>query len=98
MRVVIILAVQAYSSTWDCHQSFIPKITPSEHFDYNYGFAFAIVGYVSALLVSFIVVTLEAKPPGKMTIVKIVSGVTMGLVVATVACADMQLILICALS
>ena len=29
----------------------VPKIRLSDHFDYNYGFGFAIVGYLASLLV-----------------------------------------------
>ena len=48
---VILLAVGIYTATWSCDNTFIPSIKLADHFDYNYGFVFAILGYISALLV-----------------------------------------------
>ena len=49
--IVNMLAVAIYTTNWDCDQVIIPNIRLSDHFDYNYGFGFAIIGYISALLV-----------------------------------------------
>jgi len=47
---VIILACGIYTAVWTCHNPIIPSIRLSDHFEYNYGFYFAIAGFVSALL------------------------------------------------
>ena len=49
--IVNMLAVAIYTTNWDCNQVVIPNIRLSDHFDYNYGFGFAVIGYISALLV-----------------------------------------------
>jgi len=49
--VVCLLAVGIYTATWTCHNSIIPRIRISDHFDMNYGYGFAFTGYVSCLLV-----------------------------------------------
>jgi len=49
--VVNLLAVGIFTATWTCHNTIIPSIRISDHFDFNYGFPFAIAGYISALLV-----------------------------------------------
>jgi hypothetical protein len=48
---VIVLACGIYTAEWTCHNEVIPKIRLSDHFVYNYGFYFAIAGFVSAALV-----------------------------------------------
>jgi len=49
--IVVCLAVGIYLATWKCDNIIIPEISLWQHFDYNYGFAFAIVGYVSSVLI-----------------------------------------------
>lgn len=48
---VIFLALAIYTANWECNQPVVPRIRISDHFDYNYGFPFACVGFVSALLI-----------------------------------------------
>lgn len=63
----------------------IPKIRLDEHFDYNYGFSFAVCGYVSALLV--FAVSLFYSPvaaPKRPSIFKMLAVVVTGLLVAAV--------------
>ena len=50
--IVNMLAVAIYTTNWDCNQVVMPNIRLSDHFDYNYGFGFAVIGYISALLSS----------------------------------------------
>jgi len=49
--VVILLAIAVYTKEWTCHQQIIPSIKLSDHFDYNYGFGFAVIGFFSSLLI-----------------------------------------------
>jgi len=49
--IVVGLAVGIYTTTWKCANTFIPEITLSEHFNYSYGFAFAIIGFIASVLV-----------------------------------------------
>merc|ERR1719217_210055 len=51
--IVILLAVGIFTATWECDNTIIPSIKVSDHFQYNYGFAFAIIGFISAMLVFF---------------------------------------------
>jgi len=95
--IVVCLATGIYTAEWTCDNTFIPSIVLSDHFDYNYGFGFAIAGYVSCLLVLFTVFMVTSTADGtsegiaalssvKMTLVKIVSGVVVGMTVASVIC------------
>merc|ERR1719223_238975 len=49
--IVCALAESAYSANWTCNNPFIPKLKISDHFNFNYGFAFAVIGYVSSVLI-----------------------------------------------
>ena len=84
------LAVGIYSAEWDCRNPLIPNIKIYEHFDYNYGFVFAILGTISSILVLMTTLfatsakdgtgeALAAEPITK-TLVKIVGGTSAGLV------------------
>jgi len=91
--VVICLAVGIYDADWKCDNVVIPQIKLSEHFDYNYGFVFAIVGYISAVLILCTTLCFTSTKdgeanqpaPGKGSIVKALCGVVSGCVVAAAA-------------
>merc|ERR1719454_1631153 len=55
--IVILLAAGVYYATWTCDQPVIPTIRLADHFNYNYGFVYACVGFLSALLVFVVTVT-----------------------------------------
>ena len=91
--IVNMLAVAIYTTNWDCDQVVIPNIRLSDHFDYNYGFGFAIIGYISAVLVLFVQCAFtstkdgEADQPAPSVVkglIKVVAGVVVGLVLAVV--------------
>jgi len=89
--VVILLAVAIFSAEWTCDNEFIPKIVLSESFDYNYGFTFACLGYLSALLIFFVnlfaVSVTDGTPAGPKsiaivpTLLKVLGSVTVCLAV-----------------
>ena len=87
--IVICLAVGIYTATWTCHNTFIPTIRLSDHFEYNYGFPFAIIGYLSALLVTLLVLCVlpmsGTGPVAKPAIGKGAVGFAVGVVVAIAA-------------
>merc|ERR1719183_2403627 len=92
------LAEAIYTTNWDCDQVVIPNIRLSDHFDYNYGFGFAIIGYISAVLVLFVQCAFtstkdgltkdgEADQPAPSVtkgLIKVVAGVVVGLIGAVV--------------
>jgi len=91
--IVVLLATGIYTATWECNNEVIPSIKISDHFDYNYGFPFACVGYVSALLV-FVVMLLftsstDGDPKTKVvmpnggTIAKAAAAVTGGILIGS---------------
>ena len=91
--IVCALAEAIYTTEWTCDQVIIPTIRLSEHFDFNYGFGFAILGYVSSLLVLSVTLVFTSTKDGevnqpkvgtKMGAVKVLSGVATGLVAAIV--------------
>merc|ERR1719201_1619311 len=89
--IVVFLAVGVYTSTWTCDNTFIPTINLSEHFDYNYGFYYAIVGLLSSLLIFNVILNATstkyeagAAAPGIKSLLCVVCGVTVGLVIAGV--------------
>ena len=91
--IVNMLAVAIYTTNWDCNQVVIPNIRLSDHFDYNYGFGFAVIGYISALLVLCVQCAFtstkdgEADQPAPSVVkglIKVVAGVVVGLVLAVV--------------
>merc|ERR1719424_235067 len=49
--IVVLLACGIYTATWTCHNPFIPTLVIQDHFEYNYGFGFAIIGFLSSLLI-----------------------------------------------
>jgi len=92
--VVIMLAIGIYNATWTCHQPIIPTIRLSDHFNYNYGFAYAIAGFASALLILNTTLCLTSTKDGEAgqpavnlagAIVKMLGGITVGAIVAIVA-------------
>jgi hypothetical protein len=89
---VICLAVGIYTSKWTCNQPVIPSIVLSDHFEYNYGFPFAIVGFVASLLVLFVTLSAtstkesDAAPKVASIAAKTVGGTFVGCAVAAVAC------------
>jgi len=52
--IVILLAIGIYTMRCECHNDFIPYIMIQEHFNYNYGFAFAITGFGASVLMFFV--------------------------------------------
>merc|ERR1719310_774529 len=92
--IVICLAVGVYNATWTCNQPVIPSLKISDHFDYNYGFYFAIIGCLSALLVFVVNACATTMKDGTSdaptlalgaVLTKITAGVVVGIVVAAVA-------------
>jgi len=81
--IVVNLAIGIYTATWKCNNPVVPQIKLSEHFDYNYGFGFAIVGFISAVLVFVVQLTFTATTDGvsesKPAPVKAACGVVTGL-------------------
>merc|ERR1719387_2459691 len=77
---------------WKCTNPFIPTITLSQHFDWNYGLGFGYAGYISALLVFMTLVCftstkdgVEAEAgPTKKTFCKWFGGVGTGLLLVMV--------------
>jgi len=67
--IVILLAVGIYTATWTCHNIFIPKLRLSDHFEFNYAWPYAIIGYLSALLVTLAILLIlpmdGVSAPGK---------------------------------
>jgi len=62
--VVICLAVAVYTADWECDNTFIPHIKLSQHFEYSYGFPFAITGYMSAVLILFVLLFVTSGTDG----------------------------------
>jgi len=91
--IVNMLAVAIYTTNWDCDQVVVPNIRLSDHFDYNYGFGFAVIGYISALLVLCVQCAFTSTKDGEADqpapgvvqgLIKVVAGVVGGLVLAVV--------------
>jgi hypothetical protein len=93
--IVVMLATGIYTAEWTCNNPVIPTITLSEHFNYSYGFVFAIIGFISSLLVLVVTICATAttdgttKVPAKKSLgsvlFKILCGVVTGMVVGAVA-------------
>jgi hypothetical protein len=89
--IVILLACGIYTATWECDNPVIPSIKISDHFHYNYGFAYAIIGFLSSLLIFVVMLSATsmkpmAAPAGLASIVtKVLGGVVVGVVVCVVA-------------
>jgi len=81
--IVVCLAVGIYTAEWHCDQPIIPKITLYEHFDLNYGFFLAIVGYVAALL-TFVVTACFSGQPVSGAGAKAGGGLVGGLVIGMI--------------
>ena len=86
--IVCMLAEAIYVTEWTCDQEIIPSIRLSDHFDYNYGFGFAIIGYISSLLILSVTLVFTSTKDGeadqpkvgtKTGAVKVVLGVVTGL-------------------
>ena len=91
--IVNMLAVAIYTTNWDCDQVVMPNIRLSDHFDYNYGFGFAVIGYISALLVLCVQCAFTSTKDGEADqpapsvtkgLIKVVAGVVVGLIGAVV--------------
>ena len=90
----MLLAIGIYFSTWKCYNPIISTIKLSDHFNYSYGFAFAIIGYVASSLI-FVVslvclsssddVDCKVEPSPAKTIGKVAGGAVGGLSVAGIA-------------
>ena len=50
-HTVVCLAIAIYTTTWTCDNILVPEIELDDHFNFNYGFGFAITGYVASLLI-----------------------------------------------
>jgi hypothetical protein len=98
--IVVLLAIGIYVATWTCDNPIIPSIKLNDHFDYNYGFAFAIIGFVCSLLMFCVQIFCTStkddatfSPPAKLGAkvgCGVVSGMTIGAVAAIIvlACND----------
>ena len=88
--IVVMIALCVYTHTWTCDNTIVPTIKLSDHFDYNYGFAFAIIGFVSSLLIFVVQLVFtstkedDEAPALGGALVKTVFGLVLGLVVITV--------------
>jgi len=49
--IVVMLAIGIYTTEWECKNVVVPRLRLSDHFDYTYGYVFAIIGYVASLLI-----------------------------------------------
>ncbi len=87
--IVVCIAIGVYNATWTCHNQIIPSIKLSEHFDFAYGFAFAVVGFAASLLVFtttlFCTSTREGFSPSKGALVKVGGVYFIGAVLAMVS-------------
>lgn len=81
--VVICLACGIYTATWTCNQPIIPTLKLNDHFDLQYGFTFALIGYASCVLTFCVSLTMMDATPGSP--VKAVGGTVFGLVIAIAA-------------
>merc|ERR1719326_1197146 len=63
--IVVMLAIGIYNATWTCNQPVIPTIKISDHFNWNYGFPFAITGFVSSLLIFVVTVVVTSTKDGE---------------------------------
>ena len=93
--IVVMLAIGIYTTEWECKNVVVPRLRLSDHFDYTYGFAFAIIGYIAALLIFVLILvftsttdgaTDKAKTPFSLggAVAKTGCGVATGLVAAAV--------------
>ena len=90
--IVCLLAEAAYAQYWACDQVVIPTIRLSDHFDYNYGFGFAIIGLISSILILCVQLAFTSTKDGeaakdgmvKSALVKVLAGVVSGLAVFAV--------------
>jgi len=89
--IVCMLAEAIYVTEWTCDQVIIPTIRLSDHFNYNYGFGFAIIGYISSLLILNVTLVFTSTKDGeadqpkvgtKTGLFKVVIGVGSGLMAA----------------
>merc|ERR1719183_2283991 len=90
--IVCMLAIGIYNATWTCNNPIIPSIKISDHFNWNYGFPFAITGFVSSLLIFVVTVVVTStkdgevgQPAPKGVVPKMLGGITLGVVVGAVA-------------
>ena len=90
--IVIMLAIGIYNAVWTCDNPIIPSIKISDHFNWNYGFPFAITGFISSLLILVVTVTVTStkdgeagQPAPKGLVPKLLGGITVGVVVGAVA-------------
>jgi len=84
---VVLLAIGIYTAVWECDNTIIPSIKIEDHFEYNYGFPFAITGFVSSLLILAIQMACTSTKAGSSgsvgkAVVQVLGGVTIGLIVA----------------
>jgi hypothetical protein len=91
--IVCMLAVAIYTTNWTCDQVIIPNIRLSDHFDYNYGFGFAIIGYLASLLILCVTMCFTSTKDGEADqpktgvvggLIKVLCGVITGVVSAIV--------------
>jgi hypothetical protein len=90
--IVCGLAMGAYTEEWTCDQPIIPKLKLSDHFDFNYGFGFAIIGYLSSVLILCVTLVFTSTTDGQenqpkvgtMHAVKTLCGVLTGIVTGVV--------------
>jgi len=86
--IVIFLAVGIYTATWKCYNPVISTLKLNDHFDYNYGFYFAILGFVSSLLILFTQLVLTSTSytgaTSSPSVGKVIAGVVSGLTVGAV--------------
>ena len=88
--IVVLLASGIYTATWKCDNTIVPELKLDKHFDYNYGFAFAIIGYICSLLIFVVNMACTSTNYStaalnlKKAICTILCGLTAGCVTATV--------------
>jgi len=89
--IVILLAIGIFYSTWTCGQTIIPSIRLADHFQYSYGFPFAVTGFLSALLIFLVNLTFTSTKDGEPgqpapalggIVMKVAGGLTAGVVTA----------------
>jgi len=91
--IVCMLAIGIYYGTWTCNQNIVPTLKIHENFDWNYGGLFAIIGFVSSLLILNVVTVVtstkdgESNQPAPTKVVsRMLTGIVIGLFVGLAGC------------
>ncbi|KAL1519713.1 hypothetical protein AB1Y20_023223 [Prymnesium parvum] len=76
---VVLLAVAIYTTNWECDRPIVPWLRISDHFDYNYGFPYAVIGFIASWLVFVVTVFFMGQKASK-SVVKAGVSLVVGLI------------------